>query len=358
MSIKNTILITGGAGYVGSHTCLSLLENGYDLIIIDSFINSSRESLARVLSFLKPKYKAVSERINIIEGDIRDEKKLKNIFHYAIQRKKPIEAVIHFAGLKSVEESTINPLKYWDYNVNGALTLVRVMKENSCNKIIFSSSATIYGFSENAFLNEESEVAPENPYGSTKMAIEELLKNFYNSSPGNIRVINLRYFNPIGAHYSGIIGEDCKGEPRNIFPYLTKVASGKLDKLKVYGDDWPTKDGTGIRDYIHVMDLAEGHIRALEYILREKATFLNLNLGTGKGFSVFELIRTFEKTNNIKIPFVVVKRRKGDLAYVVADNKKAIKYLNWEPKRSLAEMCKDGWRWQSLNPNGFKNSRL
>ena len=346
-----SILVTGGAGFIGSHTCLSLLKKGYDILVIDSFINSNKLSLERVKNLVSEKN---SNQLNSIKGDIRDQNLLNDIFLNYKSKKKPITSVIHFAGLKSVKDSVINPLKYWDTNVKGALTLLSKMKEYECYNIVFSSSATIYGKSNQIRISENTQINPTNPYGQTKAAIEKILYDLFSSKKEPWKIANLRYFNPIGAHESGLIGESPLGIPNNIFPFLTKVANGNLEKLNIFGNDWPTKDGTGVRDYIHVMDLAEGHIAALEFLLsNNKSQIINLNLGTGLGTSVLELVRTFEKINNVKINYKFVPRREGDVANVVADNSLAKSILNWQPRRSLEEMCLDGWNWQCLNPKGY-----
>ena len=347
------VLVTGGGGFIGSHACISLLERNFEVVVIDSFINSNKQSLSKVYEICKLNNNSVSP-IKVLSFDIREKEELDNLFKQSIQEGKPIEAVFHFAGLKSVRESILNPLEYWEVNVGGTINLLKIMDKYECRTMIFSSSATIYKFSKNRILDEGSEVNPINPYGKTKLTIENLLNDLYLNNPDHWRIANLRYFNPIGAHPSGLIGEEPKGIPDNIFPYICKVAAGILKELTIYGDDWPTKDGTGIRDYIHVMDLAEGHIAALDFLLKSEPQIINLNLGTGVGTSVFELINTFQKNNNISIPYKISSRRNGDLAYVVAKNSHAIEILNWTPKRSLSEMCKDGWRWQKLNPNGYE----
>ncbi len=346
------VLVTGGAGFIGSHTCVSLLEKKYEIIVLDSFINSHEESLKRVNEISKANNKN-NFIFKIKKGDIRHKKELDDLFNQSIEEGKPIKAVIHFAGLKSVRESILDPLEYWDVNVNGSINLLKVMDKYDCKTIVFSSSAAIYGISENALLHEKSAINPTNPYGTTKITVEKLLNDQYKKSPTKWRIANLRYFNPIGAHPSGLIGEEPKGIPDNIFPYICKVAARNLDKLSVFGTDWPTEDGTPVRDYIHILDLADGHIAALDYLLKNKAQIITMNLGTGKGTSVFELINTFQKVNNISIPHKITNRREGDHAYVVANNSFAIKCLNWFPKRSLNEMCADGWRWQMLNPKGY-----
>ena len=262
--------------------------------------------------------------------------------------------MIHFAGLKSVNESINNPIEYWDNNVLGSLNLFRVMDKYNCKTIVFSSSANIYAKSnDNRKLKENSEIKPNNPYGETKAAIEKILFNLSQSSNSQWRIANLRYFNPIGAHFSGLIGENPNGIPSNIFPFITQVAAKRIEFLNIFGNDWSTHDGTGVRDYIHIMDLAEGHVSALEYLFKEKKV-VNLNLGTGKGTSVLDLINTFKKVNKIDLPYKIKGRRDGDLGYVVANNSLAQSLLNWKPSRSLDEMCKDGWNWQLKNPYGFQ----
>ena len=347
-----TIFVTGGAGFIGSHTCLILLERGYNLVVLDSLINSSELSLQIISKLVCKKVK--SERITFIKGDIRDGNLLENIFKHAESINKKFLGVIHFAGLKAVGESVKYPLEYWDANVNGSLTLFRVMHKYNCRTIVFSSSATIYEKTyKNNSLNEKSKIKPSNPYGETKLAIEKILFNLFQVSSEKWRIANLRYFNPIGAHQSGLIGESPNGIPNNIFPFITQVGLKKIDQLKVFGNDWDTYDGTGVRDYIHVMDLAEGHIAAFEYLLKLKKENISLNLGTGIGTSVFELIDVFKKVNNIDLPFKVVGRRDGDIGYVVADNTFAKSLLNWHPILNLEDMCRDGWNWQKNNPNGF-----
>ena len=347
------VLVTGGAGFIGSHTCLALLEKGYEVLVIDSYVNSHKNSLDRVIEVLKANKITKNVGIEIINADLRDEKVLDQLFCKYQKLGQPINAVIHFAGLKSVKESVINPLKYWDVNVNSTINLLSVMDKYECRIFVFSSSATIYGLSDNVPLKENAEIKPINPYGRTKVAIEQILNDTFLSQPGKWKIANLRYFNPIGAHPSGLIGEAPIGVPTNIFPYITQVAIGKLNKLTVYGDNWPTLDGTAVRDYIHVMDLAEGHISALEYILKNENKIININLGTGLGTSVLELIKTFERVNHISIPVEFSGRRQGDSCTVIADNNLAISSLEWKPIRDLDEMCKDGWKWQLSNPDGY-----
>jgi len=349
------ILITGGAGFIGSHTCLTLLGNGYEVIVLDSFANSSKLSISRVKDLLRIKFPQKKALIKCIQGDIRQYDLLNNIFEIEQKSGCPIDAVIHFAGLKSVNESISNPIKYWDVNVHGSISLFRAMQKNKCNTLVFSSSATIYGDPDKVPIVESSEIKPVNPYGRTKANIEKILNDLYLSSPSNWKIACLRYFNPIGAHPSGLMGEDPHDTPNNLFPYLTKVAAGKLEKLTIYGNDWPTKDGTGIRDYIHVMDLAEGHKVSLEYLECQKPQILNLNIGNGKGFSVLEIVNTFQEVNNCKIPYVFSSRRPGDIAVSYADCRLSNKILNWRPSRTILDMCRDGWSWQVKNPNGYES---
>mgnify|MGYP001250549283 CR=1 FL=1 len=347
------ILITGGAGFIGSHTCLTLLENGYELYVLDSFINSSPQSLKRIEHILKDKNIDIDNKLHVYKGDIRDEERLNKIFLEATKSGDPIQGVIHFAGLKAVKESVENPLLYWDSNVNGAISLFKAMEKNNCKIMVFSSSATIYGLASDKPLNENSKISPINPYGSTKVAIENISNDIFNNSKNDWRIVNLRYFNPIGAHSSGLIGENPLGSPNNIFPIILNVAMGREKILKVFGNNWPTYDGSCVRDYIHVMDLAEGHIKALEYLLENKPQILNLNLGTGIGTSVLDLIKSFEIVNKLSIPYIFSEPRKGDASCVVADNTLAKKRLDWVPNRTIEDACLDGWNWRSKNPNGF-----
>ena len=348
-----SIFVTGGAGFIGSHTCLLLLERGFTLFILDLFSNSSQKSLKRVSLILRKKGIDIKEKIFLVEGDIKNKNDIEKLFKMSLKLNKTIEFVIHFAGLKSVAESVENPLMYWENNVNGTINLLKVMEKYNCRNIVFSSSATVYKAKSNAPLFENDICEPVNPYGNTKLTIERLLKDIYNSDPSKWRIASLRYFNPVGAHESGLLGEDTLGKPNNIYPLITQVAIGNIKEIKIFGSDWPTVDGTGIRDYIHIMDLAEGHFAALDYLLKEKPQFLTLNLGTGIGTSVLELIRCFEKVNNVKIPFSFDNRRLGDNAFVMADNSLAKKILNWIPKRNINDICRDGWNWQLKNPNGY-----
>ena len=347
------LLVTGGCGFIGSHTCLSLLERGFNVVVVDSNINSSKKSLKKIIEIGKLKNKKFNEKLSFIKGDIRDYSLLDSIFMNSLKSKFPIDAVIHFAGLKAVEESMKNPLLYWDNNLCGSISLFKVMEKYGCKNIVFSSSATVYGYSKKRLISEEEELKPSNIYGQTKLSVEKILGQLNDSSGGSWKIANLRYFNPIGAHETGLIGENPSSIPNNLFPYICKVACGQLEKLNIFGNDWNTPDGTCIRDYIHVVDLAEAHSETVVHLLKNKPNFLSLNIGTGQGTSVLELVETFMKVNKCEIPFVFTERRKGDVPSVVADNNLALKTLDWTPKRVLVDMCRDGWQWQQKNPDGF-----
>ena len=346
------LLVTGGAGFIGSHTSLLLLEEGYDLVIYDSFHNSSKKVFKRFEKILGCDEAYLSTRIKVIEGDIRDKNSLDEVFNYYSSSGDSITAVLHFAGLKSVSESVIKPIDYWDVNLFGTKNLIEVMAKYECYKLVFSSSATVYGSTSSSKITEDHNINPQNPYGHTKAAVESFLTNLYNSNEKWSFAI-LRYFNPVGAHSSGQIGEDPFGVPNNLFPFISQVAIGRLEKLLVFGNDWPTTDGTGIRDYIHVIDLAEGHISALEKLLESKNIILKLNLGSGKGHSVLDVIKTFSKVTGVDIPYEISNRRSGDTGQNVADPSLSKKTLGWETKRTLFEMCRDSWNWQTKNPNGY-----
>lgn len=338
-----TILTTGGLGFIGSHTCISLLNYGYNVLIIDSFANSSIENLYRIkkindLNFNKGK-------ISFYEGDIKDTKRLESIFLEFEKKNDHIKSVIHFAGLKSVADSLIDPLRYWDENINATISLINVMKKFKCYELVFSSSATIYKPKLNLKLCEAAELGPINPYGNSKLSIEKLLKDISQSNPNLWRIANLRYFNPVGAHESGLIGEDPSIKANNLMPALIKVMKGEKKELLIFGNDWPTRDGTCIRDFIHVMDLADAHIAALIYLNKNKPQNIALNIGTGEGTSVLEIVSQFQKASQIDLPYTFKKRREGDAPYVVADNRFALKTLDWEPKRNIDEICIDTWRW-------------
>tara|TARA_B100000212_G_scaffold285284_1_gene225751 strand:- start:4488 stop:5525 length:1038 start_codon:yes stop_codon:yes gene_type:complete len=343
------VLLTGGLGYIGSHICLELLSNNYEVVIIDSLVNSNLSVLERIKKIMSTDNVYFKDKISFYKDDLRNEKKLRNLFEINLHTKTPIGAVIHCAGLKSVADSIKRPLDYWLNNVNSTLVLMKIMEEFKCKTIIFSSSATIYGVDKQELIDENVLINPINPYGQTKACIEKFLSDIYSSNPHDWRIANLRYFNPVGAHSSGLIGESPKGIANNIFPVIQKVAAGQIDKLKIFGDNWDTYDGTGVRDYIHVMDLADGHVKCLKYIENKKNQFLNVNLGTGIGTSVLELVKTYEIVNNVKITYEIVSRRKGDFGCVVADNSKAISTLGWTPTRSIEEMCKDSWKFQINN---------
>lgn len=337
------LLITGGAGFIGSHSCLVLLEAGHRLVVIDNFANSSPESLRRVQELAGPE---AAERLAVVEGDIRSSTDLEGAFSGGI------DAVIHFAGLKAVGESVAKPLAYWDVNVAGSRELLAAMQAHGCRTLVFSSSATLYGIPEQVPIPETAPVQPINPYGHTKAAVEQMLADIAASEPG-WRIARLRYFNPVGAHPSGRIGEDPNGIPNNLFPFVSQVAVGRRERLQVFGGDWPTPDGSGVRDYIHVMDLAEGHRAALDVLLAEDPQLLTVNLGSGQGHSVLEVVAAFEQASGRPVPYAVVERRAGDAASTVADPSLAAEKLGWRTRRSLAEMCRDGWAWQSANPNGY-----
>ncbi len=348
-----TILVTGGAGFIGSHTSLLLLEKGYEIFVIDSFVNSSSKSLERVIITLEKMNIFRKDRLHIFKGDLRKEDDIDKVFKYGLDIQKPIQSVMHFAGLKSISDSNTNPLDYWDSNVVGTIKLLKIMDKYNCKNFVFSSSASVYKASTKNFLNENDICEPVNNYGKTKLNIEKILAEVYRSQPLKWRIACLRYFNPVGAHQLGLIGENPIVNTNNLYPRITKVAIGNQENIKIFGADWPTKDGTCIRDYIHVMDLAEGHVSALNYLLKGKPQILTLNLGTGKGTSVLELIKIFEKVNKVFIPVNFVERRSGDNAFVVADNNKAKMILNWSPKRDVQQICIDGWNWQKKNPLGY-----
>ncbi len=349
----NKILLTGGSGFIGSHTCLLLLEKGFQVVILDSCVNSSSKSVESILKFLKSFESFNFHKPEFIKGDINDESLLIEIFSKAIKDGNPISGVIHFAGLKSVKESITNPIKYWQNNVSGTINLINVMNIFNCNTIIFSSSATIYGLNNTELVKEDTVISPTNPYGSTKATIENLLRDLFESEKEKWSIINLRYFNPIGAHPSGFIGESPSSSPNNIFPLIMNAALFRKEVFQIYGNDWDTYDGTCIRDYIHVMDLAEAHVKALEFILQNRYRCLSLNIGTGKGTSVLQLINIFQEVNNVEIKYVFTNRREGDAPNVVANNEMALKFLKWTPRRNISDMCRDGWKWKKLNPSGY-----
>ena len=348
------LLITGGAGFIGSHTCVVLLEAGHDLIVLDDFSNSSTHVLERVAELTHlPSGKSRPRRLSTVAGDVNDRRCLEMIFQEAIDAGKPVEAVVHFAGRKAVGESVQDPLSYWNVNVGGSIALMRVMESFACHTLVFSSSATLYGYPERVPIPETAPVQPINPYGQSKAAVERLLGDLVDSAPNLWRIACLRYFNPVGAHPSGRIGEDPMGIPNNLFPFVSQVAVGRRERVQVFGGDWSTPDGTCIRDYIHVMDLAEGHRSALECLFAEPAQLLTLNLGSGQGASVLEVVQAFEQTSGRKVPYKVVARRDGDAAITIADPASALHRLGWRTQRTLDDICRDGWAWQSANPSGY-----
>ncbi len=337
----STVLVTGGAGFIGSHTSVELLNAGYDIIILDNFVNSKPESLKRIKEL-------TGKDFNFYQADIRDEEAMTKVF-----AENKIDAVIHFAGLKSVPQSIKEPLNYYDNNIAGTVCLCRVMDKAGCKKLVFSSSATVYGSKNPSPLREDMPTGgTTNPYGTTKYFIEQILQDLC-VSDSEWGVSILRYFNPIGAHKSGRIGEDPNGIPGNLMPYITQVAIGKLECLNVCGNDYPTPDGTGVRDYIHVVDLALGHIKALDRLLKVKGCEV-YNLGTGKGYSVLDVVKAFEKASGIKINYRIAPRRAGDVACCYADATKAKEVLGWQAQYDIDDMCADSWRWQSQNPNGLE----
>ena len=336
------ILVTGGAGYIGSHTVVELIENGKEVVVVDNLINSSEKSLKRVEEI-------TGKAVKFYKADILDKAALEDIFS-----KENIESVIHFAGLKAVGESVAKPWEYYNNNITGTLVLLEVMKNHGCKNIIFSSSATVYGDPAFVPITEECPKGVcTNPYGWTKSMLEQILTDIQKADK-EWNVVILRYFNPIGAHISGKIGENPNGIPNNLMPYITQVAVGKLEKLGVFGNDYDTHDGTGVRDYIHVVDLAKGHVKALRK-LEENAGLCLYNLGTGTGYSVLDMVTSFEKANSVAVPYVIKERRPGDIATCYADASKAKAELGWEAENGIVEMCRDAWRWQSQNPNGFED---
>ncbi len=333
------ILVTGGAGYIGSHTCVALIESGHTPLVLDNLCNSSSESLERVrrISGVRPGF---------VEGDVRDAALLDRV----LAEQRP-QAVIHFAGLKAVGESVQQPLEYYDNNVGGTVTLLQAMQRAGLRNLIFSSSATVYGDPASVPIREDFPRSATNPYGRSKLMIEDVLGDLYRADPA-WRIARLRYFNPVGAHPSGLIGEDPRGVPNNLLPYITQVAVGRLSRLRIFGGDWPTPDGTGVRDFIHVMDLAEGHVAALRHLLAHEGMF-TVNLGTGQGCSVLQMVQAFERCCGRSLPYEIVQRRAGDIAECWADPAQAQRLLNWKAVRDLDTICADAWRWQQANPAGY-----
>jgi len=338
MTVK-TVLVTGGAGYIGTHTMVELLTSGYDVVCLDNFSNSSPEAVKRV-------EKIAGKRVTSVTGDVRDREVMSRVF------KRPIDGVIHFAALKAVGESVAKPVNYYSNNVGGSIALLEAMNERNVRRIVFSSSATVYGVPEKLPLSEDAPVRPINPYGQTKAMVEQILRDWCASDLTSTSIV-LRYFNPIGAHPSGMIGEDPRDVPNNLFPYIAQVAIGKRDKLTVWGNDWDTADGTGVRDYLHVTDLARGHVDALRFGF-ENTGYRNINLGTGQGTSVLQMVAAFEQAAGRKIDFAVGTRRAGDIAACWADASLAEQLLGWRAAMSVEQACVDGWRWQQQNPDGYR----
>jgi len=334
------VLVTGGAGYIGSHTIVLLIEAGYEVVIFDNFCNASKEAVNRV-------EKIIGQTLTTIEGDVRNRADLHKVFE-----KHAVDAVIHFAGLKAVGESVEKPLKYYDNNVNGTAVLCEVMAEHGCKSIVFSSSATVYGDPHTTPILENFPLSATNPYGRSKLFVEEILRDLY-ISDNDWKIVLLRYFNPVGAHPSGTIGEDPSGIPNNLMPFVAQTAVGKRACLSVFGDDYETHDGTGVRDYIHVMDLADGHVKALDRI-KEFTEVMTINLGTGTGYSVLDMVKAFENASGREVPYCIAPRRAGDIAKCYADPAYAKEVLGWEAQKGIEEMCQDTWRWQSNNPNGYQ----
>ncbi len=334
------VLVTGGAGYIGSHTVIELLTRGYDVTIIDNFVNSKPESLKRIAEL-------AGRAPEFFEIDLLDEDKVDAVF-----ASEKFDSVIHFAGLKAVGESVAQPFRYYENNLISTLVLFKVMKKYGVKSFVFSSSATVYGVPKSVPITEDFPLSVTNPYGQTKLMIENMLRDIH-AAESDFGIALLRYFNPIGANKSGRIGEDPNGIPNNLMPYISQVAIGKLPKLRVFGNDYPTIDGTGVRDYIHVVDLALGHVAAIKRLAEHPGELVTVNLGTGNGYSVLEMVKAFEKASGRPVPYEIVDRRPGDVASCYADPAKAYELLGWKAERGLEEMCEDAWRWQSQNPNGY-----
>tara|TARA_A100001011_G_scaffold400000_1_gene511619 strand:- start:213 stop:1241 length:1029 start_codon:yes stop_codon:yes gene_type:complete len=340
--------VTGGLGFIGSHTCIELIEDGYNVLVIDSLSNSQEHIYSQILKILKLKIKKQPGKVYLRKGDIRDKNWLEDIFVEFKKAGDPIYSVIHCAGLKAVDESLENPLKYWDWNITTTLNLLLVMERQKCFNLVFSSSATVYGCKDEINLTENSQKSPLNPYGNTKLTIEILLSDLYKSSSNKWRIALLRYFNPAGSHASGLIGENPNYKPKNLFPLIVKTALSQNTKLSIFGNNWPTKDGTCIRDYIHITDLANAHVATLNLLISNKPQIIALNIGTGKGHSVLQVLETFMRVNNVSVPYVFQERRKGDHYYAVANNELALSLLNWQPVKTLEDICRDSWNFAKI----------
>ncbi|MFX1762825.1 UDP-glucose 4-epimerase GalE [Paraburkholderia sp. A1RI-2L] len=340
MNSKGTILVTGGAGFIGSHTSLELLNDGYEVVVVDNLVNSRQESLARVTQI-------TGKPVAFYEADVRDAQALNRIFEA-----HKITGVIHFAALKAVGESVAKPIEYYRNNIDGLLVVLDVMRQHGVKQFVFSSSATVYGVPERSPIDENFPLSATNPYGQSKLIAEQILRDVEISDP-TWRIAVLRYFNPVGAHESGLIGEDPAGIPNNLMPYVAQVAVGKLEKLRVFGGDYPTPDGTGVRDYIHVVDLAQGHLKALDALVSLDKGFV-VNLGTGQGYSVIDVVKAFEKASGRPVPYEIVARRPGDIAECYANPATAEKLIGWKAQFGIERMCVDHWRWQEKNPRGFE----
>ena len=353
-----TYLITGGSGFVGSHIAVDLLLSGNHVVIIDSYINSNPGIEKILYKIGEDKNYSFKNNLFFFRGDIRDEAFLKNIFQERISLKKPIDAVVHCGGLKSISESILDPLKYWDSNIIGSITLFKVMNIFDCFKIVFSSSASIYGHSLSNSIDENSPINPLSPYGNTKSSIEKILNDLTKTPHSRWTIINLRYFNPVGAHKSGILGEEPVGKPNNLFPRICYVMMGFLKELIIYGNDYPTHDGTCIRDFIHIEDLSKAHELALKKLFVIGPGSYSINIGTGMGYSVLDVLKTFEKINNTSIPYVFKKRREGDSPILIAKTNFAKEFLVWKYKKNLHDMCLDTWKWHSFNKNNLRKINI
>ena len=336
----DTVLVTGGCGYIGSHTCVSLLEKNYNVLIVDSLVNSFKESFDNIIKIFDLKGININDRIEFIEGDLRDKLWLDNVFGSYYKKNKPIHSVIHFAGLKSIYYSIKSPMEYWDLNISSTINLILIMKKYQCFSLIFSSSASVYKSQGFNLLKENDNFKPITPYGKTKLCVEEILRDLY-ASDKNWRIANLRYFNPVGSHNSGLLKENSKEKSSNLFPAILKTINGYQKNVLIFGKDWPTPDGTCIRDFIHVMDLADAHIATLNYLEENDPQNISINIGTGKGTSVLKVIKTFKEIKGITFSHDFAERRIGDKPFIVADNKLALQLLNWIPKKDIVDMCRD-----------------